>query len=421
MVKLEAESGVAGTEAPRRMGHADMSELPLEGMRVIDCSTVVAGPRIAMYLGDFGADVIKIEHPTRGDDTRHFGAERDGVSMYWKLVSRNKRCVTLNLSHPKGQNVARTLFATADVLIENFRPGTLERWNLAPDDLLETNPKLVVVRVTGFGQDGPYAKRPGFATLAEAMSGLASITGEPDGPPLLPPIALADEVTGMVGTWATLAALYWRDTHNGRGQVIDLSLYESLAQLLGPLPLAWDQLSYLQPRMGSMLPYSTPRNAYRCADGKWVALSASAQRVAMRVFDAIGRPELKEDPRFQTMVGRLEHARELDDLIAEWMSRYPRDVAVSTFEVHDAALAPLYAVSEFMDDPHVKARGSIATVDDPDWGPVRMQGVHPRMSETPGRIAHPGPSALGAHNAEVYGELGLDAGDIDALRADGVV
>jgi len=398
-----------------------VSELPLSDLRVIDCSTVVAGPRIAMYLGDFGADVIKIEHPVRGDDTRHFGAERDGVSMYWKLVSRNKRCITLNLSDPKGQDIARRLFATADVLIENFRPGTLERWNLAPDDLLEANPRLVIVRVTGFGQDGPYAKRPGFATLAEAMSGLASITGEPDGPPLLPPIALADEVTGMVGTWATLAALYWRDARDGRGQVIDLSLYESLAQLLGPLPLAWDQLSYLQPRMGSMLPYSTPRNAYRCSDDKWVALSASAQRVAMRVFDAIGRPELKDDPRFQTMTGRLEHARELDELIEQWMSRHPRDEAVSIFEEHDAALAPLYTVSEFMDDPHVQARGSIATVEDPDWGPVRMQGIHPRMSQTPGRITHPGPSALGAANTDVFAELGIDDEELAKLKEQGVV
>ena len=398
-----------------------MSELPLSGLRVIDCATVVAGPRIAMYLADFGADVIKVEHPERGDDTRHFGAERDGVSMYWKLVSRNKRCVTLNLSSDEGQKIARKLFAGADVLIENFRPGTLERWNLAPDDLLEDNPKLVVVRVTGFGQDGPYAKRPGFATLAEAMSGLASITGEPGGDPLLPPIALADEVTGMVGTWATLAALYWRDAGGGRGQVIDLSLYESLAQVLGPLPMAWDQLQYLQPRMGSMPPYSTPRNAYRCSDGLWVALSASAQRVSMRVFDAIGLPGLKDDPRFATMVDRLAHAQELDAIINEWMSRHTRADALATFEEHDAALAPLYDVREFMDDEHVKARGSIATVEDPDWGPVRMQAVHPKMSETPGRIDRPGASRLGANNDEVYGELGLSAEEIDRLKRMGAI
>jgi crotonobetainyl-CoA:carnitine CoA-transferase CaiB-like acyl-CoA transferase len=398
-----------------------MSELPLSGLRVIDCATVVAGPRIAMYLADFGADVIKVEHPERGDDTRHFGAERDGVSMYWKLVSRNKRCVTLNLSSDEGQKIARKLFAGADVLIENFRPGTLERWNLAPDDLLEDNPRLVVVRVTGFGQDGPYAKRPGFATLAEAMSGLASITGEPGGDPLLPPIALADEVTGMVGTWATLAALYWRDAGGGRGQVIDLSLYESLAQVLGPLPMAWDQLQYLQPRMGSMLPYSTPRNAYRCSDGLWVALSASAQRVSMRVFDAIGLPGLKDDPRFATMVDRLAHAQELDAIINEWMSRHTRADALATFEEHDAALAPLYDVREFMDDEHVKARGSIATVEDPDWGPVRMQAVHPKMSETPGRIDRPGASRLGANNDEVYGELGLSAEEIDRLKRMGAI
>ena len=393
--------------------------LPLEGLRVIDCSTVIAGPRIAMYLGDIGADVIKVEHPEHGDDTRRFGAQRDGVSMYWKLVSRNKRCITLNLSAPEGQEIARKLFATADVLIENFRPGTLERWNLAPPSLIEDNAGLVIARVTGFGQDGPYAGRPGFATLAEAMSGLASITGEPDGPPLLPPIALADEVTGLFGTWAVLAALYWRDARGGQGQILDLSLYESLMQLLGPLPLAWDQLEYMQPRMGSRLPYSTPRNAYECSDGKWVGLSATAQRVAMRLFDAIGRPELKDDPRFATNNERLIHADVLDAIIAEWMSRHTRDEALDAFETHDAALAPIYDVSEFMSDPHVEARGSIATVDDPEWGPMRMQAVHPRFGATPGRIATAGPNQMGAHNAEVYAELGLT--DLDRLREAGVI
>jgi formyl-CoA transferase len=398
-----------------------VTPLALEGLRVIDISTVIAGPRIAMYLGDFGADVIKVEHPVHGDDTRHMGAERDGVSMYWKLVSRNKRCVTLNLSVPDGQAIARKLIATADVLIENFRPGTLERWNLAPDSLLEDNPKLVVVRVTGFGQDGPYAGRPGFATLAESMSGLASITGEPDGPPLLPPIALADEVTGLVGTQATLTALYHRDARGGSGQVIDVSLYESLMQLLGPLPLAFDQLGFLQERMGSRLPYSTPRNAYRCSDGQWVGLSATAQRVAMRLFDAIGRPELRVDPRFATNRDRLAHASELDAIIAEWMSRHTRDEALAAFETHDAALAPIYDVSEFMDDPHVVARGSIVTVDDPDWGPVRMQGVHPRLSATPGRIASTGSHRQGDHNDEVYGELGIGADELRRLRDEGTI
>ncbi|MGH2760069.1 MAG: CaiB/BaiF CoA transferase family protein, partial [Actinomycetota bacterium] len=336
-----------------------MSELPLSGLRVIDCSTVVAGPRIAMYLADFGADVIKVEHPTRGDDTRRFGAQRDGVSAYWKLVSRNKRCITLNLGHPQGQELARKLAAAADILIENFRPGTFERWNLDPNDLLALNPRLIVVRVTGFGQDGPYARRPGFATLAEAMSGYAGITGEPDGPPLLPPVALADEVTGLVGTWAVLAALYWRDAKGGRGQVVDLSLYESLLQILGPLPIAWDQLGYLQPRMGSRLPYSSPRNAYICKDGKWVALSASAEAIAGRVFDAIERSELRDDPRFATHTDRVTHVAELDDAIQGWMAQHTRDDALEIFARHDAALAPIYEMSELFDDPHVRARGSL--------------------------------------------------------------
>jgi formyl-CoA transferase len=392
----------------------------LEGVRVIDCSTVIAGPRIAMYLADFGADVIKVEHPRGGDGTRRFGTQRDGVSMYWKLVSRNKRHITLDLSDEAGQDVARKLFATADVVIENFRPGTFERWNLSPETLLGSNPNLVFVRVTGFGQDGPYSTRPGFATLAEAMSGLASITGEPDGPPLLPPIALADEVTGLVGTWATLAALYWRDAKGGSGQIIDLSLYESLMQLLGPLPLAWDQLGFLQGRMGSRLPYSVPRNAYRCSDDKWVGLSASAQPVAMRLFDAIGRPELRDDPKYATFQDRADNAEELDAIIAAWMAQRTRDEALAAFEEHDAALAPIYDVSEFMDDPHVLARGSIATVTDDDWGPIRMQGIHPRMSETPGRVTSTGPSALGADNEAVYTELGL-SDRLEELKQKGVI
>lgn len=395
--------------------------LPLEGLRVVDCSTVIAGPRIAAYLGDFGADVIKVEHPARGDDTRRFGFTKEGKSLYWKLVSRNKRSVTLLLSHPKGRELARKLFSTADVLIENFRPGTLERWGLGPDVLHEDNPKLVVVRVTGFGQDGPYSGRPGFATLAEAMSGLAGITGEPGGEPLLPPIALADEVAGINGTWATLTALYHRDVHDGPGQVIDLSLLESLMPLLGPLPSAYDQLGVLQERMGSGLPYSVPRNAYRCADGRWVALSATAQSVAMRVFDVIGRPELKDDPRFATHDSRIEHRDELDDLIADWIGRHTREEALDAFERHDAALAPIYTVDEVLDDPHVRARGSFETVDDPGLGPLRMHGVHPRLSETPGRIEGAGPDDLGGATADVYEELGVSADELEALREEGVV
>lgn len=395
--------------------------LPLDGLRVVDCSTVIAGPRIAMYLGDYGADVIKVEHPARGDDTRRFGFTKDGQSLYWKLVSRNKRSVTLDLSKAPGQQLARRLFATADVLVENFRPGTLERWNLAPEDLLQENPGLVVVRVTGFGQSGPYRQRPGFATLAEAMSGLASIIGQADGPPLLPPIALADEVAGLVGTWATMIALYHRDARGGAGQVIDLSLYEPLAHLLGPLPLAWDQLGYLQPRMGSRLPYSSPRNTYTCADGRHVALSASAERVLRRVFDAIGRPELASDPRFATHAQRAANEQALDEIIGAWMARHTRDEAVAIFARHEAALAPVYDVSEYLQDPHVAERGSVATVDDPDLGPLRMQGVVPRLSATPGRIAHAGPSERGDANADVYGALGVGPDELAELREDGIV
>jgi len=247
------------------------------------------------------------------------------------------------------------------------------------------------------------------------------VTGQPDGPPTLPPFFLADGVASQSATAAVMLALYHRDVHGAGGQILDLSLYESLMQLLGPLPMAWDQLAYLQPRMGSRLPYSVPRNAYRCKDGKWVALSASAQSVAMRMFDAIERPELKDDPRFATHVSRIENVEAIDEAIAEWIGLHTRDEALASFERHDAALAPIYDMSEFFADRHVVERGSLETVDDPDWGLVRMQGVHPRFSETPGRIGSAGPSELGPDNDAVYAELGLGAAVIEKLRADGVI
>ncbi len=257
----------------------------LDGLRVVDCSTVLAGPGCARYLADFGADVIKVERPDTGDTTRSLGWRdpRDGVTLFWKLLGRGKRTIVLDLKADEGRETMLALLDGADVLVENFRPGTLERLGLGPDVLLARNPDLVITRVTGFGQDGPYAARPGFATLAEAMSGLAAINGEPEGAPLLPPIALADEVTGIVAAFATMVAL-----HSGVGQVVDVSLLESLFQLMGPLPSLYAVAGELQPRMGAQLPYTVPRNTYRCSDGTWVAVSTSAESVARRVLDLIG-------------------------------------------------------------------------------------------------------------------------------------
>ncbi len=354
---------------------------------------MVAGPGCARYLGDFGADVIKVERPDGGDSTRRMGWRdpRDDVTLWWKLLGRNKRTVALDLKDPDGLTDMRRLVDTADVLIENFRPGTLERLGLAPDDLLATNPRLVVVRLTGFGQDGPYASKPGFATIAEAMSGFASINGEPDGGPLLPPIALTDEVTGLAAAFATMVAV-----HSGKGQVVDVNLLESLAQFMGPLVAASRLLGYDQPRLGSGIPYSVPRGTYRCADGEWVAISASADSVAARVMELLG---CGDDPRFATFAGRVEHRDEVDALLGRWVGARPLDEVLAAFDAAHAAAAPVYSVSDYAADPHVAARGAVVEVDG-----VPMAAPIARLSETPGTVRWAG-RPLGADTDEVLSEL----------------
>jgi len=393
--------------------------MPLEGLRVVELATIVAGPSTGKYLADFGAEVVKVEHPRTGDTTRNLGYTVEGVSLWWKLVGRNKKPVTLDLSHPKGPEIAKRLLAGADVLIENFRPGTLERWNLGPDALEALNPRLVVLRISGFGQTGPYARKPGFGTLAESISGVAGVSGFPDGPPMLPAIALADEVAGLVGAYAVLMALNERE-RSGRGQVIDASLYESLFQITGPLTLAYDQLGVVMGRLGNRIAYSAPRNAYRTADDRWVGVSGTAQSVAERTFRAIGRPDLIDDPRFSTNNARLENVDALDEAIGGWIGKHTLAEVLDAFEREDAAAAPIYDVEQILADPQYAARGTIATVADDELGEVRMQDVTPRFSRTPGRIRHAG-LPMGAANDEVYGALGIDPGERDALRAEGVI
>ncbi|HUF32131.1 MAG TPA: CoA transferase [Acidimicrobiales bacterium] len=367
--------------------------LPLADLRVIDCSTVVAGPGCARYLADFGADVIKVERPDGGDTTRVMGWRdpSDGVALWWKLAGRGKRAVTLDLKDPDGLAAMRRLCAGADVLVENFRPGTLERLGLAPDDLIAANPRLVVTRVSGFGQDGPYASRPGFATLAEAMSGFAAINGEPEGSPLLPPIALTDEVTALVAAFATMVAV-----HSGQGQVVDVNLLESLFQLMGPLISAHHLLGYRQPRLGSGIPYSVPRGTYRTADGHWVAISTSAESVAARVMALVGAGD---DDRFATFDGRIEHREEVDALVGGWVGARPVDEVMAAFAEAEAAIAPVMTMADIAEDPHYRARGSIAEVDG-----VPMQGLVARLSATPGRIRWAG-RPLGADTDDVLAEL----------------
>lgn len=395
--------------------------MPLEDIRVLDIATVIGGPGAAARLGDFGADVIKVEHPLTGDTTRSFGWRAGGVALWWKVIARNKRPITLELSHPRGRDLFLRLVEGADVVIESFRPGTLERWDLGPDVLHGRNPRLVILRISGFGQTGPYAARPGFGTLAEAMSGLAHLTGEPDGPPMLPPVALADEVAALVGAFAVMVALYHRDVREGDGQVIDQSLFEPLFQLTGPVATAHDRLGLVVGRHGNRLPYVAPRGTFRTSDDRWVAISGTSQSVAGRILAAIGHPDLAADRRFATNEARLEHVDELDRLIQDWIGAHTLQEVMAAFEAHHAAAAPIYDIQQIFADLQYRARGTIAHVPDEELGTVVMPNVQPRMSRTPGRIRHAG-RRLGAANDEVYGgELGLAEEDLGRLRDDGVI
>ncbi len=364
---------------------------PLAGLRVVDCSTVVAGPGCCRYLADFGADVVKVERPDGGDTTRGLGWEdpRDGVTLWWKQAGRGKRCVTIDLKDDEGREAMLGLCDEADVLVENFRPGTLERLGLGPDVLLARNPNIVVTRVSGFGQDGPYAQRPGFATLAEALSGFAAVNGEPDGAPLLPPIALADEVTALAAAFATMVAL-----RSGVGQVVDVNLLESLFQLMGPLPAAHELLGYVQPRLGSGIPYTVPRGTYRTADDRWVAVSTSSEPVARRVLGLLG---VEDDERFRSFAGRVEHREQLDERLARWVGARTLPEVVDAFEAAQAAAAPVLTMAEIKADPQHRARATVVEVDG-----VPMQGPVARLSATPGRIRWAG-RALGADGEELRG------------------
>jgi crotonobetainyl-CoA:carnitine CoA-transferase CaiB-like acyl-CoA transferase len=393
---------------------------PLTGLRILDLGTVYAAPITAMLLGDYGADVIKVEHP-RGDPARTHGWNREGHGLWWKVIARNKRTVTLNIGAPEGQEILRRLVAGTDVLIENFRPGVMENWNLGPDELLAINPGLVMLRVTGFGQTGPYARRRAFGTLAEAMSGFAHQTGQEDGPPTLPPFGLADGVAGITGALAAMLALYHRDAGGGSGQVIDVSLLEPLLGILGPGPTVFDQLGIIAGRHGNRSPNNAPRNTYLTRDGRWVAISASATSVAERVMRLVGRPDIAEKPWFSSAGERSRRSEMIDAAVAKWIMARDLDEVVRAFEEAGAALAPIHDVEQLMNDPQVIARDAITTVADEDLGTLKMQNLMFRLGTSPGRIRHPG-RRLGQDNKAVYAELlGLDGDKLDRLREEGVI
>jgi crotonobetainyl-CoA:carnitine CoA-transferase CaiB-like acyl-CoA transferase len=387
--------------------------MPLSGIRVADISNFLAAPMASMFLGDYGAEVVKVEHPSRGDEMRFWGENKKGVGLYYKVVNRNKKSVTADLRTPIGVEIVKRLVKTADVVIENYRPGTLEKWGLGYGVLSEVNPRIVMLRITGFGQTGPYSHKPGFGTLAEAFAGAAHITGFPDRPPLLPAFGLGDSTAGLAGAFLTMVALFERERHGGRGQVVEFAIYEPLLTLLGPQVVNYDQLGLVQERSGSRLPFTAPRNTYRTRDGKWVAIAGSAQSIFERICRALERPELIADPRFGDNRTRMENAAELDAELQSAIERFDLDVLIRRFEQHEAAVAPVNSVAQIFADPHYAARQNITAVPDEELGgPLRMQNVVGNFSRTPGAIRRAGPR-LGEHNREVLvEELGFSEAEL---------
>ncbi|HEY3846120.1 MAG TPA: CoA transferase [Acetobacteraceae bacterium] len=391
--------------------------VPLSGIRVVDLSRLVAGNMVSLQLADQGAEVIKIEDPKVGDPLRAWRWK--GQSLYWKVYARNKKSLALNLRPQAGRDVLLDLLATSHVLIENYRPGTLEQMGLGPDVLWARNPKLVIVRITGFGQDGPYRDRPGFGTLVEAMSGFASKNGYDDRPPVLPPLAMADMVSGLYGAYAVMVALRVVE-HGGRGQIIDLPLLEPVVSVLGPDAAIYRTTGEKPQRTGSRSLTTSPRNVYRTADGRFIAISASMQVMAERVFRAIGKPEMIDDPRFRTNTDRVRNIDECDGAVADFIAARTLADNMAIFETAEVTANPVYEIDQLLDDPHVQERGVIVEAPDEEAGSVLMHNVIPRLSETPGRLRFAAPS-LGQHTHEILSAIGCDAGRIAALAADGVI
>lgn len=393
---------------------------PLTGIRVLDVSTLFAGPLAATFLGDFGADVIKVEHPAKPDAARGHGPTKDGVNLWWKTLGRNKRTVTINLGAPDGAALLLKLVADADVLVENFRPGTLERWGLSPAALHAVNPRLVIARVTAFGQFGPYSARPGFGSLAEAMSGFAALTGEPDGPPTLPPFGLADGIAALATSYAIMVALRGVEQGTGIGQVVDMAIIEPILMLLGGQITAFDQLGTVQQRTGNRSVNNAPRNVYLTADDEWVAVSTSSQSIAERVMHLVGRPELVTEPWFASGHERALHSDILDDAVSSWIRKRPTTEVLEAFEQAQAAVAPVYDVRGILTDPQYAALGTVQSVEDDELGPLKMQNVLFRLSGTPGGIRWAG-RRHGQDTAAVLDEIGVSQAQLEALRERGIV
>jgi crotonobetainyl-CoA:carnitine CoA-transferase CaiB-like acyl-CoA transferase len=390
---------------------------PLSGVRVLDLSRVVAGNMVSLLLADFGAEVIKIESP-EGDPLRDWLV--NGIATNWKVYARNKKSVCLNLRKAEAKALLLRLTETAQVFIENFRPGTLEKMALAPEVLHARNPKLVIVRVTGWGQSGPYKHKPGFGTLAEGMSGFAALNGFEDREPVLPPMQLADCTAGTYGAYATMLALRHVEVSGGSGQVIDLSLLEPLFSFMGPQAASYRASGKLRARTGSRSTTAAPRNAYRTRDGKWVCMSASTQAMTERLFRVIGRADLIDNPRYKTNAERVRNAAELDAIIGEYIGRMTLAENLAFFDQHEVTVGPIYDIAQIMADPHVQAREMVVEYPDAEMGTVPMHGVVPPLSATPGAVRMPAPK-LGEHNGEILSGLGLSVEDLARLATQDVI
>ncbi len=394
------------------------AECPLDGVRVLDLSRLVAGNMLSLQLADFGAEVIKIESPDRGDPLREWRVA--GVSAYWKVYARNKKSITLNLRTAEGRDLLLRLVEGAQVFIENFRPGTLEEIGLAPTTLHARNAHLIIVRISGWGQDGPYRDRPGFGTLVEGMSGFAARNGYADRPPVLPPLALADMIAGLSGAAAVLVALREIEVNGGAGQIIDLPLLDPLFSILGPEAAVYRLTGTVQPRTGSRSATACPRNVFETADGRWIAISASMQVMAERLFRAVGRPDMVDDPRFRNNSERLRHAEECEAPIRDFIARRSLADNLAIFERAEVTAAPVYDIDQFVADPHVRAREIVVELPDPDMGNIPMHTIVPRLSSTPGEFRRPAPQ-LGEHTGEILGSIGLHAAELAALHARGAI
>jgi crotonobetainyl-CoA:carnitine CoA-transferase CaiB-like acyl-CoA transferase len=387
---------------------------PLTGVRVLDFSRLMAGNMLSLQLADFGAEVVKVEVPGHGDTLRDWRVK--GVSAHWKVYARNKKSITLNLKSPDAASIILDLVPHFDVMLESFRYQYLEKMGIGPERLLEANPKLVLTRISGFGQTGPYAKRPGFGTLVEAMSGFASRNGFEDREPVLPPLALADMVAGLSGAMATLAAVREVEMRGGVGQVVDLSLMDPMVSVLGPEALIHQLTGQTRRRVGSASESSSPRNVYATNDGGWVAISASTQAMTERLFRVIGRDDLNSNPDFRTNAERVKRREEVDAIVGGWIGQRTLAEAIAFFEEQGVTAAPVYDIAQFMQDPHVQERGIIVETPDDELGEVPTHDVVPRLSGTPGTFRIQSPR-LGEHNDEIYGRAGYSAERIASLRA----